>query len=572
MNKAHEWFNEARFGLMLHWGLYTQLGGEYRGQRMDYIGEWIQSRFEIPGEEYARLTRVMNPIGFCAEDYVKLAKEAGMEYLVVTSKHHEGFAMYKSQADPFNIVDATPFGRDPIAELAEACQKHGLRLGLYYSQELDWHEPDGGGYTRGHTNHGMSWTNDWDYPDNDKKDFSRCFERKIKPQVKELLTQYGDLALIWFDTPGVITPAQSQELYDLVKAYQPGCLVNSRIGNGMGDYFSLGDNQVPAGAGAKDQLYETAATLNDTWGYKSFDQNWKTADQTISLLTRLASRNTNYLLNIGPDPLGRIPAVAQDILHAVGDWMQAGGYDAVHGNEASPFPMDLGSGPVTKKGNKLYFFLNNPLPSGSLKVNGIEGQAVRSYLTRAPRRPLVQVQHPMRGLDDLTRVGVMLPADVRRHDVVCMEFVGEAHVPAGAVEQPDGRIELKAVNAERMGEVSLAADGALSGWRNENAMVGWRFAVVRDGEFQLSVRVSGQHGALPQLGHRLTLTIDGMEIECALQGGEQDASLENRYYTALTVPLCAAALSEGEHELALRLQGCYEQAAALQSVLLQRVQ
>ena len=401
MDKSFEWFNQARFGLMLHWGLYTQLAGEYRGRRMDYIGEWIQSRFEIPNEEYSRLTQAMNPIGFCAEDWVKLAKSAGMEYIVLTSKHHEGFAMYRSEADPFNIADATPFGRDPIAELAEACQKHSMRLGLYYSQELDWHEPDGGGYTRGHTNHGMSWTNDWDFPDNDKKDFSRCFERKIKPQVKELLTKYGDLALIWFDTPGVITPEQSRELYDMVKAYQPHCLVNSRIGNGMGDYFSLGDNQVPAGAGAKDRLYETAATLNDTWGYKAFDQNWKTADQTISLLTRLASRNTNYLLNVGPDTLGRIPAAAQDILRAVGDWMQAGGRDAVHGCGASPFPMDLSSGPVTKKGNKLYFFLNNPVPGGSFKVNGIEGQAARSYLTRQ-KRPLVQVQHPMRGLDGLS--------------------------------------------------------------------------------------------------------------------------------------------------------------------------
>lgn len=572
MNKAHEWFNQARFGLMLHWGLYTQLGGEYRGRRMDYIGEWIQSRFEIPNEEYAQLARTMNPIGFCAEDYVRLAKEAGMEYLVLTSKHHEGFAMYKSDADPFNIVDATPFGRDPIAELAEACYKHNMRMGLYYSQELDWRDPDGGGYTRGHTNMGMSWTNDWDYPDNDKKDFSRCFERKIKPQVQEILTRYGDLALIWFDTPGVITPEQSRELYDMVKRYQPNCLVNSRIGNGMGDYFSLGDNQVPAGAGAWDRLYETAATLNDTWGYKSFDQNWKTADQTISLLSRLSSRNTNYLLNVGPDPLGRIPVAAQDILHAVGDWMQAGGYDAVHGCEASPFPMDLSSGPVTQKGNKLYFFLDNPLPGGSFKVNGLDGLATRSYLTRAPRRPLVQVQHPMRGLDGLTRLGVMLPGDVRKNDVLCVEFVGEVRVPQMTVEQPDGRMELKAAGAALMGEAKVNAGGALTGWKDENAMVGWRFACVREGEFELSIRVAGQHSALPRLNHPLTLTLDGEEIAVTLQGGKQDESLENKYYTALEAALCRASLSEGEHELALRLTNPCEEELALQSVVLHRVQ
>ena len=314
MNEAYEWFHQARFGLMLHWGLYTQLGGEYRGRRMDYIGEWIQSRFEIPNEEYARLAGTMNPIGFDAEQWVRMAKQAGMEYLVLTSKHHEGFAMYRSEADPFNIADATPFGRDPIAELAEACDKHGLRLGLYYSQELDWHEPDGGGYTRGHTNHGMSWTNDWDFPDNDKKDFSRCFERKIKPQVQELLTKYGDLALIWFDTPGVITPEQSRELYDLVKRYQPNCLVNSRIGNGMGDYFSLGDNQVPAGKGAADRLYETAATLNDTWGFSIHDNNWKSPEMIRATREKLNGMGINYLINVGPDYLGRITADSQRIL------------------------------------------------------------------------------------------------------------------------------------------------------------------------------------------------------------------------------------------------------------------
>ena len=339
MDKSFEWFNQARFGLMLHWGLYTQLAGEYRGRRMDYIGEWIQSRFEIPNEEYSRLTQAMNPIGFCAEDWVKLAKSAGMEYIVLTSKHHEGFAMYRSEADPFNIADATPFGRDPIAELAEACQKHNMRLGLYYSQELDWHEPDGGGYTRGHTNHGMSWTNDWDFPDNDKKDFSRCFERKIKPQVKEIMTKYGDICLIWFDTPGVMTKAQSQELYNLVKQYQPDCLVNSRLGNGVYDYVSLGDNEIPAERPAEISkeragdmqsmndlfgfkyspynLYETAATLNDTWGFKYYDHNWKTPEQILANKQKLNGMGVNYLLNVGPDALGRIPSYSVDILRRV---------------------------------------------------------------------------------------------------------------------------------------------------------------------------------------------------------------------------------------------------------------
>lgn len=309
-----EWFKQAKYGMMIHFGLYALPAGEWKGQRMPYIGEWAQSYFRIPGAEYGQLAKAFNPILFNADEWAQTAKDAGMEYMVVTSKHHDGFALFDSEWDDWNIVKGTPFGRDIIAELAESCYKYGLKLGLYYSQELDWHEPDGGGYTRGHTNvGGMSWTNDWDFPDNAGKDFSRCFEGKIKTQFKEILTKYGDLCLIWCDTPFDITPAQSKELYDMIKHYQPNCLVNSRIGNGMGDYRSWGDNQIPDEY-MKDGLFETPATLNDTWGFKYFDTNWKDADKVRELRDHLNARGINYLLNIGPDYLGRLPAPAVDIL------------------------------------------------------------------------------------------------------------------------------------------------------------------------------------------------------------------------------------------------------------------
>lgn len=309
-----EWFKQAKYGMMIHFGLYALPAGEWKGQRMPYIGEWAQSYFRIPGAEYGQLAKAFNPILFNADEWAQTAKDAGMEYMVVTSKHHDGFALFDSEWDDWNVVKGTPFGRDIIAELAESCYKYGLKLGLYYSQELDWHEPDGGGYTRGHTNvGGMSWTNDWDFPDNAGKDFSRCFEGKIKTQFKEILTKYGDLCLIWCDTPFDITPAQSKELYDMIKHYQPNCLVNSRIGNGMGDYRSWGDNQIPDEY-MKDGLFETPATLNDTWGFKYFDTNWKDADKVRELRDHLNARGINYLLNIGPDYLGRLPAPAVDIL------------------------------------------------------------------------------------------------------------------------------------------------------------------------------------------------------------------------------------------------------------------
>ena len=298
---------------MLHWGLYALPAGEWKGQRISYIGEWAQSYFRIPNAEYHPLAKAFNPILFQPEEWVIAAKNAGMHYLVFTAKHHEGFAMFRSKADSFNVVDATPFGRDIVEELANACAKHGMKLGLYYSQDLDWSHPHGGGYLQGHTNEGMSWTNDWDFPDPSQKDYTRCYEEKILPQVEELLTNYGDLLLIWFDTPMTLQPEQSEGLFQLVKRLQPSCLVNSRIGNGLGDYRSMGDNEIPE-KGVVSGLAESPATLNDTWGYKSFDNNWKPAKKVLEIKNHLADCGVNYLLNIGPDYLGRFPAPAIQIL------------------------------------------------------------------------------------------------------------------------------------------------------------------------------------------------------------------------------------------------------------------
>lgn len=325
-----EWFRSAGYGMMAHWGLYSVLAGEYRGRRTEKYGEWIQSFGAIPNAEYELLAKTFNPIYFNADEWIRLAKESGMEYFVFTSKHHDGFAMFKSEADPFNIVDATPFGRDVVAELAEACYKQGIKFGLYYSQELDWHHPHGGGYGRNPKYCcGVSWDNSWDFPDIAHKDFSICFEEKIKPQVKEILTKYGDLCLIWFDVPYTISPEQSLELNRMVKHYQPECLINSRIGNGAYDYVSLGDNEYPTEKPAEIDsdpnaldgfkyspygLYETAGTLNSSWGFKYFDQNWITPEEIAARRKKLNSLGINYLLNVGPDHLGRIPSFSAENL------------------------------------------------------------------------------------------------------------------------------------------------------------------------------------------------------------------------------------------------------------------
>ena len=323
-----EWFKNAGYGMMAHWGLYSMLGGEWRGRRVRDYAEWIQSWLAIPNAEYSKLAEVFNPIYFNADAWIRLARDSGMKYFVFTSKHHDGFAMFKS-ADLFNIVDATPFGRDVTAELAEACYKYGLKFGLYYSQELDWHHPHGGGYTNLSGCSGSSWDNNWDFPDRAGKDFSICFEEKIKPQVKEILTGYGDLCLIWFDVPHTITKEQSLELNQLVKKYQPDCLINSRIGNGAYDYVSLGDNEYPTEFKISENfdpnsidgikyspygLYETAGTINSSWGYKYYDQNWITPEEIKARRKRLNDLGINYLLNVGPDGLGRIPSFSAEAL------------------------------------------------------------------------------------------------------------------------------------------------------------------------------------------------------------------------------------------------------------------
>ena len=303
--------------MMIHFGLYSVLGGEYKNSRGGINAEWIRSKCRIPKDEYVKLAKVFNPVFFDAEEWVRLAKDAGMQYIVITSKHHEGFCLFKSDYDDFNCVDGTPFGRDIIGELAEACRKYDMKLGLYYSQELDWNEPNSGGFLLDRPESYVGWANTWDYPDNAKKDFSQYFYAKAIPQVREILTKYGDLCLIWFDTPVMIPPEYSDELYNLVRELQPHCLVNTRIGNGRGDYKSMGDNEIPDEY-MQDILAETPATLNTSWGFKYYDNDWKDADEVIRIKEHLNSRGVNYLLNVGPDGLGRIPLPSQEILREVG--------------------------------------------------------------------------------------------------------------------------------------------------------------------------------------------------------------------------------------------------------------
>lgn len=329
--EAIEAFRKAKYGLMLHFGLYSLLEGSYRGMRGPSYAEWIECYHKIPNKEIEALAKIFHPIGFDADKICAFAKECGMNYLVLTAKHHEGFALFRSKADSFNCFDFSPFKRDIVGELSASAKKYGLKFGLYYSQVIDWHEEHGGGYLSDPAGAaGPSWENSWDFPDKAKKDYSICFRNKILPQIEELCTNYGEIFLFWFDMPLDSTKENSEEIYRLVKRLQPNCLINSRLGNGEYDYVSLGDNEIPSEIpqtlSSFDQndiwgfkpspfgLYESACTLNRSWGYSALDQNWKSPEEIASTRKKLEALKINYLINIGPDHLGRIPPQAREIL------------------------------------------------------------------------------------------------------------------------------------------------------------------------------------------------------------------------------------------------------------------
>jgi alpha-L-fucosidase len=328
-----KWFRDAKYGLFIHWGLYAIPAGEWKGRTIPGIGEWIMNRAQIPVAEYAQLTKQFNPVKFDANAWVKLAKDAGMKYIVITSKHHDGFALFKSKASPFNVVDATPFKRDVLKELAAACARQGIRLGFYYSQSQDWHEPNGAGNT-------------WDFGADSLKDYDAYLRGKAEPQVRELLTSYGPVALIWFDTPRMMVGDRASRFTRIVHTLQPNTLIDGRLGE-SGDYLSTGDNVIPGTTNT--QAWEVPATLNHTWGYRKDDQDWKSPGEVIFKLVDVASKGGNYLLNVGPMANGEMPKAAQDILRTAGAWLAVNG-DAVYGTWATPFGEELGE--PSAKGTK----------------------------------------------------------------------------------------------------------------------------------------------------------------------------------------------------------------------------
>jgi len=506
-----KWWREARFGMFIHWGLYAVPAGYYKGKECPGIGEWIMYRFQIPVAEYEKYAERFNPVRFNADQWVRLAKAAGMKYIVITSKHHDGFAMFDSPASDYDIVDRTPYGRDVMAALAKACRRHGLKLCFYYSQYQDWNHPNGG-------------RNFWDY-DEDAKDFEQYLAEKCFPQLRELLTQYGPIGLIWFDTPGAMTRSQSLRCKRLVRRLQPKCLVSGRVGNDEGDYGSMGDNQIPAGRVTGD--WETPATMNDTWGFKRRDHNWKSVKTLLHLLCDLASKGVNYLLNVGPTAEGLIPKPSITRLREIGKWMKVNG-EAIYAAHASPYPYELDWGRITRKRGRLYLLVYKW--RRRLTLLGLRNRVKRAYLLADRRKRPIELTQSHDRAGDRHALELKLPARKpdRHVSVVVVEIAGEADVDESPLQAPDGTITLPAHMADlhtpRTGrQVRIGRAGVTENWLTKANSIGWDFKLATGGEFALKV-VTSVRGRRWEGGHKVKLSVAGRSITRTLRADERIVS------------------------------------------------
>ncbi len=351
-----EWWREARFGLFIHWGLYAIPAGTWKDKvyKTGY-SEWILFEEKIPTAEYGKLAGKFNPTKFDANQWASIAQKAGMKYVVLTAKHHDGFSMFDSKLTDYDIVDATPFKRDVTGELAAASRAQGLHFGCYYSVDRDWHRPQGPGNS-------YQQTNTWDFPDSTQGDFDKYFTDFAKPQVEELLTKYKP-DVLWFDGIDMKTEKQADDLYQSIRTLHPACVLNSRIRGCRppkrippphADYLSSGDNEIiDRNIGFE---WENPGSMNTSYGYNANDHNWVSSTEIIRRLVDIVSKGGNYLLNVGPTAEGLIPQPCIDSLTEVGAWMEING-EAIYGTmpwRVFRDPGDKADIRFTSKGNSLY--------------------------------------------------------------------------------------------------------------------------------------------------------------------------------------------------------------------------
>jgi len=483
-DKRMAWWREGKFGMFIHWGLYAIPAGEWKGKKVSGIGEWIMHRAHIPKEEYAPLQKQFNPVKFNAQQWVGIAKRAGMKYIVITSKHHDGFCLFDSKLTDYDIT-GTPFKRDVLKELADECHKQGIEICWYHSI-MDWYHPDarGGSFPK--------------YADH------------MRGQLKELLTNYGKIGVLWFDGEwiGEWSQAQGIELEKYVRGIQPQLIVNNRVGKrkrGPGD-FGTPEQHIPA-TGMPGWDWETCMTMNNTWGYKKDDHNWKSTQDLLHKLVDIVSKGGNFLLNVGPTAEGVIPQPSVDRLAEIGRWMDTNA-QSIYGTTASPFKR-LAWGRCTQKPGILYLHVFNWPADGKLVVPGLTNKARGAYLLAEPKKALKTLR-----VGENIEVSLPAKAPDPIDTVVVLQIEGEPDVGEATTTQAGDRsIVLHARDATLQGANIRYEQGDgkdnIGFWTDPQDYVTWALRVQTAGEF----RVELTYACTNPGGSRYAVEVAGQKLE-----------------------------------------------------------
>lgn len=396
------WWREAKFGLFIHWGVYAVPAGKY-GEKTSY-GEWIMRSASIPVATYRDFARQFNPSKYDPERWTQIASDAGMRYIVITAKHHDGFALYPSKASTWNIVDASPYAKDLLGPLVRSAKGRGLKVGFYYSQCQDWNNPGG-------AKSGLKEGEGWD--EAHKGDYDEYLKTVAVPQVRELLSNYP-IDILWWDTPMHMTRERAAPLAALLNL-RPGIITNNRLGQGFKGDTETPEQFIPAKGYPGD--WETCMTMNGHWGYNAYDNNWKSSTDLIRKLAEICSKGGNFLLNVGPTAEGEFPPACVERLKEIGEWMRINS-DSIYGTAASPFPF-LPWGCATRKGDRLYLHVFEWPQTGRLNVP-MTTTVKRAYLLAKPEVTLNTTT-------DGKLVRIELPPDApdKRNSVVVVEVNGK---------------------------------------------------------------------------------------------------------------------------------------------------
>jgi len=488
-----QWWRDARFGLFIHWGLYAVPAGNWNGKPVGGIGEWIMNSANIPVAEYEQLAKQFNPVKYDPAEWVRLAKEAGIKYLVITSKHHDGFCLWDSPATDYDIVDASPYGKSLLKPLADECRKQGLKFCVYHSI-MDWHHP------------AQTRANERNYnPTKIVPGKKAEYLDYMKRQLQELI-ETCDPEVLWFDGEWCdwYTEEDARDVYAFLRQLKPQLIINNRVGKGrqgmegltkggqhVGD-FGTPEQQIPA-TGLAGVDWESCMTMNDTWGYKQDDHNWKTSETLIRNLIDIASKGGNYLLNVGPTAEGLIPEASVERLQDMGRWMKTNG-ESIWGTQASPFaktPWGRCTKKATTDGATLYLHVFQWPSDGRLLVPGLKNKVTAAYLLADPNKQALASQASESG------VCVQLPAAAPDPicSVVVLQVAGPLEIADAVPAQlPDGTIQLAARDAKCHGEQVRYESGPqrdnIGFWLDPQDWFDWTVQVTQPGKFAASAEIA----------------------------------------------------------------------------------